>query len=195
MNPGKIRSKKTLKMLGLLISAILIATVSAAVYYSLGVTSTIQTATTDVWFKVGSDNGTDCNVQLSPDNTTAVITGLKAYPNASYTYIDPVRVVNNGTIAHLVRLRHGSISGTGEGNFSYVKFILRNGTTEDNATLVTLTYTWNTTSNDWNIPSATDWKSISNANPDTEWSITIETKAIDNAQSASVTIEIKVDVQ
>ena len=192
MNVKKIGSKKTLKLLGLLISSILIATVSAGVYYSLSTTSTITTATTDVWFKVGDDNGTDCDVQLSPDNTTAVITGLKAYPNASYTYIDPIRVRNNGTGAQNVRLRHGTISGTDDSNFTYVKFILRNGTTEDNETLVTLNYTYNTGSSSWDEPNATDWNSITG---DTEWSITIETKAIDSAQDASVTIEIKVDVE
>jgi hypothetical protein len=195
VNLRKMRLKKSAKFLTLLLTSMLIASVSAAVYYSLSATSTIQTDTTDVWFKAGSDNGTYCDVQLSPDNTTATITGLKAYPNSSYTYIDPIRVVNNGSIDHNVRLRHGSISGTNDGNFTYVNFMLRNGTDENATVLVTLAYTYNTTSSSWNNPNPTGWNNMTAENPDTEWSITIETMAIDSAESASVTIEIKVDVQ
>ncbi len=170
-------------------TSILIASVSAGVYYSLSMTSTITTATTDVWFKVGSDNGTDCNVQLSPQNTTATITALKAYPNATYTYVDPIRVWNNGTAGQDIRLRHVSLSGN-DTEFDYVKFQIRNGTTETDAILRTLTY--NCTGSGWTLPSNTTYVQLPGT---TEWSITIETMAVDSAASASVTIEIKVDVK
>jgi len=185
--------KKSAKFVILLMTSLMIASVSAAVYYSLSMTSTIGIAATDVWFVEGVDNQT-AGVSLSPDNTSAILTNLKAYPNASFTYTDPLRVRNNGSSAYDIRLRPVSLSGN-DTEFVYVKFMLRNGTTEDNATLATLEYTCNGT--DWTIPSATSWvQSIPVTEPDTEWAITVETKAKDSADgSATVTIEIAVDVQ
>jgi len=189
VNLKRIPLKKSAKFLTLILTSIVIASVSAGVYYSLSMTSTITTATTDVWFVVGTDNGTDCDVVLSPQNTSATITGLKAYPNATYTYIDPIRVRNNGSAAQDIRLRHVSLSGN-DTEFDYVKFQIRNGTTEADAILRTLNY--DCTGSGWTLPSNTTYVSI----PDTtEWSVTIETMAIDNAASASVTIEIAVDVR
>jgi hypothetical protein len=189
MNVKKIRSRKALKLLGLLISSILIATVSAGVYYSLSMTSTIQVATTDVWFVKGADNGT-AGVNLSPQNTSATLTALKAYPNASYTYTDPLRVRNNGSVPANVRLSPFSLSGTNDGNFTYVYFGLRNGTHEDNATLASLNYTRGVS--EWTIPPTTDWVSIPAS---TDYAITVITKAKDNATSAQVEIGIEVDVE
>jgi len=184
-------NKKPIKLLALLLTSMLIATTSALVYYSLNMTSTITIATTDVWFVKGLDNVT-AGVSLSPDNTSATLTGLKAYPNASYTYTDPIRVRNNGTAARNIRLTPVSLSGNNT-EFVYVKFLLRNGISETSPTLASLNYTCSGSS--WTIPSATGWVSIPATNPDTQWAITVITKAKDSAASASVTIEIAVDVE
>ena len=180
--------RKTLDLIVLLMISVFVITVSAQVYYSLGMTSTITTATTDVWFVKGVDNVT-AGVSLSPQNTSATLTDLKAYPNASFTYTDPLRVWNNGSNPHNVRLSPVSLSGN-DTEFIYVKFLLRNGTSEDNATLASLNYTCN--GSQWTIPSTTDWVSIPGT---TEYAITVVTKAKDNAGSAQVQIEIAVDVE
>jgi len=191
MEIRKILFRKELKLLTLLLTSMLIASASAAVYYSLSMQSTITTATTSVWFEKGVDNAT-AGVDLNPQKTVATLTGLKAYPNASYTYTDPVRVRNNGSVAYEIRLTPVSLSGN-DTEFVFVKFLLRNGTSESSPTLASLNYTCSGSS--WSIPSATGWVSIPATNPDTEWAITVITKAKDNAASASVTIEIAVDVQ
>jgi len=191
MEIRKLVSRKEMKLVTLLLTSLLIATASAAVYYSLSMQSTITTATTSVWFEEGADNATAV-VSLSPDKTVATMTGLKAYPNASYTYTDPVRVRNNGSVAYDIRLTPVSLSGNTT-EFVFVKFLLRNGTSESSPTLASLNYTCD--GSDWTVPSATDWVSIPATNPDTQWAITVITKAKDNAQSASVTIEIAVDVR
>ena len=184
-----MEKRKWLDFLVLLLISTLIVTVSAFVYYSLGMTSTITTATTDVWFVKGVDNVT-AGVSLSPDNTSAVLTGLLAYPNASFTYTDPLRVRNNHTSnTYEIRLSPALLSGN-DTEFVYVKFLLRNGTFEENATLVSLEYTCD--GSDWTIPNATDWVQIPNS---TEYAITVITKAKDSVASAQVTIEIAVDVQ
>ena len=174
---------KSAKMLVLTLMSILIISATAAVYYSLSTTSTITTATTDVWFVLGEDNAT-AGVSLNPDNTTATLTGLKAYPNATFTYTDPLKVRNNHTSTSFdIRLRPISLSGN-DTEFIFVNFTLQG------SSLRALNYTCSGGS--WTIPSTTSWITIPAS---TEWSITIETKAKDSAASASVTIEIAVDVQ
>jgi len=180
--------RKTLDLIVLLMISVFVITVSAQVYYSLGMTSTITTATTDVWFVKGFDNVT-AGVSLSPQNTSATLTDLKAYPNASFTYTDPLRVRNNGSIAKDIRLGPVSLGGNNT-EFVYVKFLLRNGTFEPNATLASLNYTCDGSL--WTIPPATGWVQIP---ANTEYAITVVTKAKDNAGLAQVQIEIAVDVE
>jgi hypothetical protein len=171
-----------------MISALVI-TASAAIYYSLGMTSTITTATTDVWFVPGADNGT-AGLSLSPENTSATLASLKAYPNASITYTDPVRIRNNHTSStYDVRLKPVSLSGN-DTEFIYVKFLLLQGIYEDNSTLASLNYTCDGSS--WTIPSTTSWVQIPAS---TEYAITVITMAKDSAAAASVSIEIAIDVQ
>jgi hypothetical protein len=176
-------NKKPIKLLALLLTSMLIATTSALVYYSLSMTSTVAIAGTDVWFVLGADNGT-AGVSLSPDKTVATLTSLKAYPNATFTYTDPLKVRNNNTgTSYNIRLRPVSLSGNNT-EFVFVNFTLQ-GTS-----LRSLNYTCDGSS--WSIPSTTNWIQIPAS---TEWSITIETKAKDSAASASVTIQIAVDVE
>ncbi len=178
-----------LDLLVLLMISGLIVTATAAIYYSLGMTSTITTATTDVWFVLGVDNGT-AGVTLSPQGTSANLASLKAYPNASVTYTDPLRVRNNhSTSTYNVRLNPVSLSGN-DTEFAYVKFLLRQGIYENNATLASLNYTCDGSS--WTIPPTTGWIQIPGS---TEYAITVITMAKDSAASAQVAIEIAIDVQ
>jgi len=191
MEIRKMLFRKEMKLVTLLLTSLLIATASATVYYSLTVTSTIQVAQTVVKFELGLDNVT-AGATLSPDNTVVTMTNLKAYPNASYTYTDPVRVRNNGTATYQMRLKPVSLSGNTT-EFVYVRFLLRNGTSDTSPTLASLNYTCSGGS--WTNTGTTSWVDIPNTEPDTRYAITVETKAKDNAASASVTIEIAVDVQ
>jgi len=194
MNPGKIRSKKALKFLGLLISAILIASVSAAMYLQLTMTSTITVYKSNVYFKVGSDNGTkNLVVTLDSTNTTATLTGLRAYPNATFTYTDPIRVRNNATSGTntTLRLAPKVDPSTNAEDFFYVKFLLNATNPAD--------YRWLNYTSDgistWTSPTApTEWTTIGIA-PGEEWSIVIYTMARPGANSGDdVTIAITVDV-
>ena len=105
MEIRKILSNRSTKFVTLLLSSLLIASASAAMYYSLMVTSTIEVYAPYVVFWVGSDNATKgLVVKFNTPNTTATLTGLRAYPNASFTYTDPVRVRSKGGADAAVRL-------------------------------------------------------------------------------------------
>lgn len=181
----KTNYKKIIKLATLLITSLLITTVSASVYYSLTMSSTVSVATTDVYFVLGADNGT-AGVTLNSDNTTATLSALKAYPNATTTYTDPLRVRNNATSGTTnIRLRPVSLSGSAN-HFVFINFTLNDGTNVK----ASLNYTSDGSS--WTIPSTTGWISIPAS---TEWYITIETKAKEGATSSSVSIVIAVDVE
>jgi len=186
MEIKKLLFRKEFKLATLLLTTLLIASASAAVYYSLSMSSTISVATTSVYFVEGAD-ATSAGVSLSGDNKSAWLTQLKAYPNVTTTYSDPVKIRNNHTsTAFNIRLRHVSLSGAAA-NFVFVNFTLVDGTTN-----LALDYTSDQSS--WTLPSpsTTAWISIPAG---TQWSIQVETKAIAGAAADSVSIEIAFDVE
>jgi hypothetical protein len=193
VNLRKIPAKKSAKFLILLLTSMLIASVSAVTYISLTMESTISVYKSNVYFVAGSDNGTTgLNVTLDGTNTTATLTGLRAYPNATFTYSDPVRVRNNATSGSNPQLRLApkvDPSANPE-DFEYVNFLL-NAT--DAGDRKWLNYTSDGAS--WTSPtSPTSWTTIGIAQS-TEWSIVIYTKATAGASvTDSVTISITVDV-
>ena len=179
--------RKSLDLIVLLMISAFVITVSAQVYYSLGMTSTIDVATPSVYFVEGVDNAT-AGVNISADNKTAQLTTLKAYPNVTTTYTDPIRVRNNHNSSSFnVRLVHVSLTGAAT-NFVFVNFTLTwmNGTE-----ILSFDYTSNTTV--WTTPtSPSSWQTIPNS---TEWIIKVETKAVVGATTDTVTIEMTVDVE
>ena len=193
MNLRKMRLKKSAKFLTLLLTSILIASVSAGTYLTLTMTSTIGVYESDVYFVAGSDNGTapGLSVTLDSTNTTATLTGLRAYPNATFTYTDPVRVRNNASVGMYSQLRLAPKvdPSTNAADFVYVKFLLNASSTDDRW----LNYTSNGVS--WTSPTGpTSWTSTG-IDGGEEWSIVVYTMANATATvNNSVTISIIVDV-
>jgi len=94
MNLKKIRSIKALKFLGLLISAILIATVSAALYDYMYLDANVGVEGIALKWVNGTDGGT---AGTSINGLTATLNSLKGPPNGTRVYPDPVRLNNTGT--------------------------------------------------------------------------------------------------
>ena len=176
--------RKYLDLIVLLMISVFVISVSAGVYYSLEMTSTVDVVGANVYFVLGADNGT-AGVSISGDGMVGQLTTLEAYPNATTTYDDPIRVRNNGTGSYMIRLRHVDVSGDAS-NFVFVNFTLM-GTTE-----VSLDYT--TSGSNWTLPDPQNTTSVS-IPQDTEWSIKVETKAISGATTGTATIVMTVDVE
>jgi len=184
--------KKSLKFLTLLLTSMLIASVSAAMYYSLTMSSTIAVYQAQVYFVVGTDNASKgLVVTIGSQNTTATLSGLRAYPNASFTYTDPVRVRNNGSTTAQLRLSPDVNPSANPEDFEYIKFQLYAATAGDRRWL---NYTSNGVS--WSNPSGpTNWTNATGILGGAEWPIYVFTKAnATGVASQSVTIGIKVDV-
>ncbi len=184
MNIRERLNRKPIKLLALLLTSMLIATTSAAVYYSLTMTSTVTIGATYVKFVEGTD-ASKAGVTISTDGKIATIASLAAYPNATTTYLDPIKVNNtHASSSYYIRLRSVSITGN-YSNFSYINFTLQS------STLISLNYTGGAS---WSIDPSdgdTDWIELP---ANTGYSIVIETRATDTATSGSATIVIAVDV-
>lgn len=182
----KINYKKNLKFITLLVSALLIATASAAIYYSLGISGTVTVAVT-VCFGQGSDWPSG---SLMGTGNTTVTLSLKAYPNVTLTYGQALKVNNTGGGTPSVRLRHISITNSSAtvANFTFINIVLLgNGDVQKGY----LNYT--VVGNDFILSSDTEYDEMG---ANAVWSIRIETKAKANATAGNyVSLQIAVDVQ
>lgn len=190
MELRNVLSKKPIKLLTLVLTAMLIASASAAVYYSLNIDATVTTATPVVRFIAGAD-ATEAGATIT-DGTYVVMTGLKAYPNATLTYTEAVKINNTDTSTHRFRLRHGTINNdTDTSNFYEITFKL----IAPNGTQYGGNFYYNNTDGDdvWDPPSDMSYISILAAE---EWAVRVETKAASGAAtSVTANIVIYVDVE
>jgi len=182
-----VSSKKPVKFLALLLTAMFIATASAAVYYAMLMQSKATVATAPVYFSTGNDSS---GILTLGTNDTYASLSLSAYPNVTLYYDQAVNLT--ATAAKQIQLRHVSISpGDGDpsvSNFTSVVFTLMNAT---GSVKGTLTYT--TSGNQWTEPTTTGYVAIGATE---EWTIKVEIKAAAGAKTGvSTTIVIAVDVK
>jgi hypothetical protein len=188
MKIERISFKKSAKFLMLLVSSFIIATASAAIYYTITMQPKVAITSAVIKFVEGNDWPSSSTMGT---NGTWVRLSLKAYPNATLTYDQPLNISNTDTVQHQFRLRHVSItpaSGTASvSNFTSISFVIKDasGTTQGS-------FTYTTTGDAWNTPATTSYFTLP---ADTQWIIYVETKAAAGASSGiEANIEIAVDV-
>jgi len=94
MELKKILSNRSTKFLTLLLTSMLIATASAALYDYMFQTGTIGVQAMTLEWQKGADNAT-AGTQIA--GVTASLTTLKGPPNGTRVYTDPVRLKNKGS--------------------------------------------------------------------------------------------------
>ncbi len=190
MNLKRISSKKSITLLALILASILISTASAAVYYSMIAQPAVTITTAPVVFVSGNDWPTGSTLG---SNGTWVSLALKAYPNVTLAYDQPLNLSNTDSSSHTFRLRHVSItpvSGNSQvSNFTSINFVVENtaGTAQ-----ASFNYTTGGTTT-WTTPSTTSYLTLPAS---TQWIIYVSTVATAGANSGiTASIEISVDVQ
>jgi len=189
VNLRKALSTKSVKFIILIVMAVLIATASAAVYYSVLMQPSVAITGATVVFAEGNDWPTGSTLGT---NSTWVSLALKAYPNATLTYDQPLNISNTDTASHLFRLRNISItpaSGTASvSNFTAINFFV-----ENTAGAVQANFYYNTTGTTWNTPATTGYMTLPAS---TTWIVSVQTTAAPGASSTvSANLVISVDVQ
>ena len=180
MKLKRIASSKSLEFLALVPLSLLIAYVSSSVYYSQKTQSGISVTQPPVVFAKGNDwpQGSVLESDL-----TRVSLDLKAYPNTTLTYEQPLNISNVDLSPHEFRLSPILITpASGEpdvGNFSFVNFVMQS---ENGETLASLNYT--TTGNIWNILQKGGADLM--LPPVTQWVVHVETRAASGASFGTV---------
>ncbi len=178
-------------MLILTLISIIVVSVSAATYYSVVMEPTVTISQATVIFEQGDDWPTGSSMGT---NSTYVSLAIKAYPNATLTYDEPLNISNTDGSAHNVRLRHVSITPTSGAasvsNFTFINFTLIQ---PDGNPVTGSDFDYTTSGDTWSTPSDMTYQSIGATS---EWAVKIETKAAAGATDAlTCTIVIAVDVQ
>ena len=190
MEIRNILSRKSAKLLMLLLINMLVVTASAAIYYSLTMEPQVTVSTPVIKFSTAPDE---------PPGSTVYdawcFLNASSYPNATLTYEKALYINNTDSgSAHSFRLRHVDITPVNGsatvGNWTSIKFLVYNST----GYVFSLNYT--TPSGNWTLqPSSgeTDYYSI----PQGEgWWIRLETLSPATATADEVCeIQIAVDVQ
>ena len=104
----KMNYRKSLKFLVLLVSAILIATVSATVYDYMYLNANVGVQGMSLTWVSGAD-ATSAGTEIS--GVTASLNTLKGPPNGTRIYRDPVRVNNTGASTVTFNLTISTVSG------------------------------------------------------------------------------------
>lgn len=181
-------SEKSIKLLTLLLTIMFIATVIAVVYYSMVMQPAVTITGTTIRFAQGSDWSSGSSLGT---NATWVSLALKAYPNVTLRYEQPLNISNTDSAGHTFRLRHVSITpASGQpdvSNFTFINFVVLN-----TAGVSQASFNYTTTGITWNTPSTTSYLTLP---ANTQWIICAETKAVAGASSGIVAdIQIAVDV-
>jgi hypothetical protein len=181
MNLKKIRSRKALKFLGLLISAMLIATVSAALYDYMYLNATVGVEGIPLEWINGTD-AIEANTNIA--GVTATLGGLLGPPNGTRTYPDPVRLNNTGGSGVQFNITVSDVTGqTGQLDSIIVRVYSVNTTLSIENVTVWSGGTKGSDVDNLNIPSGHQWRF--------QWEITWKATA---STSDSVQVNLKLEV-
>ena len=157
----EIRSRKMMMPMVLGMIVVLATTVYAATYFYPMMQSQVTIAQAPVVFEQGNDWTTGSSLGA---NSTYVSLSIKAYPNATLVYEEPLNISNTDSTAHNIRLRHVSVTPTSGsasvGNFTFINF-----------TLNSVDFDYTTSGDTWNTPANMPYQSLPG---NTEWTLKIE---------------------
>jgi len=170
--------RKLLRLLSFLLSAMLVTTVSAAVYnYMYLQASPIGVETPKVRFVAGNDAAST----IGTNGTYAKITNMTGWPNVTRIYQDALRIQNLDTGAHSCELMFDSWSGnTANVAYIYVKVFNTVGGTQQGGTL---SVSAGNSTGTFNLPGSTTWY--------LQWEIKWNGGAL-STYSVDVTLKLKV---
>jgi hypothetical protein len=126
MNANSIKNKKSLKLVAMLITAILIATVSAATYSELFMSgSGITVGNASVYFSNGGNTTLLSTVGISSAGTEVTFDNIPDIePGETITYEEAVNVTNNAGESKDITIDLYSITGDFDTNFDYVNITM-----------------------------------------------------------------------
>jgi len=182
MEIKRVLFRKETKLVTLLLTSLLIASVSASVYYSLSLEGRVEVSAPKVKLVTASDfvgNLTDSWVRLY----------LKSYPNATLTYERAVNISNTGGTNATFRLTPSDPTGSPAANWTFVNFTVYDNSIPGQVK-GTLNYT--VSGGNWQNSGQTGTMTIGAG---VEWTIRVKTRSPSGATLGAVCkIVISIDV-
>lgn len=181
---------KPVKFLALLLTATLVATVSATAYYSLTMQPKVTVSALLIRFDSAPDEPEGSTVYDAWCRLTA-----KSYPNTTTIYEKAVYIENLDTgNAHSFGLRHVSITptnGTSEvGNWTSIRFLIYNSSG------YVFSFNYTVSGNNWILEPSSGETSYYSVPQSASWWIRLETRSKEDATVGKVcNIEMYVDVK
>jgi hypothetical protein len=124
----KINYKKSLKLATLLITAIIIATVSADVFEQMFMKSTITVEGVEVKYTTGNDTAA-AGGTINDPGTEVTFTGMKGKKGSIKTYGQAVNITNlNTTASHDIELKLSSWNGSTLNTLKWINVTVYNDT-------------------------------------------------------------------
>jgi hypothetical protein len=117
-----VNYKKVLRMAVLLVISLLIASVSAATYYTMFMDATVGIAGNEVTFTPGLDWGSS----TMGGGNQSVTLGLTSDAGANTTISDPVRILNSGSGTYDLNLQLVTWDGESETDLNYIRVTIYN---------------------------------------------------------------------
>jgi hypothetical protein len=182
----KLNYKKNLKMITLLISSVLIATVSAGTYSELFLYGTGIKITDNRVILVAGANTTAISTNgVENSGTTVTFDKITIAKGITLTYDETVKIQNNAGATRTVVLDVTSLTGPFSANFDYVYIAMFDGATQKGAQIQMVSTGSNvTTTGSVSMPNSALWT--------VQWIIKAKVTATADAQ---ISLTVKVTVQ
>jgi len=156
----KIEYKKLLKIVVLLITSLLIATVSAATYYTMFMDATVGVAGSKVQFWEGADFD-DVGGAITDGRQKVSFSSMNGQNGSLTTVSDPVKINNTDSgNSYTVELKLDSWTGTAATPMYYINITMYDGSTKmgENIYLVPGGAGQVDTTGNQTLPASTDWR-------------------------------------
>jgi hypothetical protein len=134
MNLNSLKNRKSLKIVMLLLSSLLIAGVSASTYYTMLMTTNVSVSGGN---KVVFSPGTDWSGTMGDGNQTCTL-NLAGGNGTIATFPDPVTVNNTDSTSHPINLQLNSWDGNTQSQLNYINVTMYNaasGGTQQGSTI------------------------------------------------------------
>ncbi|MGD0158905.1 MAG: hypothetical protein ABSB89_01260 [Candidatus Bathyarchaeia archaeon] len=161
--------------------------IASAIYYSILMQPSAAVTGVTVVFVSGTDWPTGSTMGT---NSTWASLALKAYPNTTLTYDQPLNISNIDSASHIFRLRHVSITPA-TGTATVANFVFFNFVVENTSGGAQASFNYTVSGITWITPTTTSYMTLPAS---TQWILYVQTQAAAGANAVTANLQISVDV-
>jgi hypothetical protein len=157
MKLSTLKNKKSLKIVGLLVASLIIASASAATYSELYMYGTVTIGSASVIFAEGTDSISSGGVSTA--GTEVTFNAITITPGETQNYTSAVKIQNNAGADKSIVLDVTSLTGPFSNNFDYIYIQMNDATPARQGAQIQILSTGSnvTTTGTVTIPDGAEW--------------------------------------